>query len=121
MGAILACPFCATQKVKKIGVSLNQPYYINLGMTFIRSNTIHSVWPKPPPARREGSSELFAMRSIKSPRNAIKRETNDSAVGQIVRFSLSGLYFSDKTVLRLPCAGGGRVLAAERAMLRIAC
>ena len=26
-----------------------------------------------------------------------------------------------QNILRLPCAGGGRVLAAERAMLRIAC
>ena len=39
---------------------------------------------------------------------------------KIVRLSMSGLYFQVK-VLRLPCAGGGRVLAAERAMLRIAC
>ena len=27
----------------------------------------------------------------------------------------------EQTVLRLPCAGGVRVLAAERAILRIAC
>ena len=76
MGAILDCPFCATQKVKKIGVSLNQPYYINLGMTFIRSNTIHSVWPKPPPARREGSSVLLSMQYSKSPRIR-KKERNE--------------------------------------------
>ena len=42
------------------------------------------------------------------------------AIGRIVRFSLSGLLFEIKIILRLPCAGGGRVLAAERAILRIA-
>ena len=40
-------------------------------------------------------------------------------VVRIVRFSMSGLYFQAK-ILRLPCAGGVRVLAAERAILRIA-
>ncbi len=34
---------------------------------------------------------------------------------------MSGLLLETTTVLRLPCAGGGRVLAAERVMLRIAC
>ena len=38
-----------------------------------------------------------------------------------VRLSMSGLLLETTTVLRLPCAGGDRVLAAERAMLRIAC
>ena len=40
---------------------------------------------------------------------------------RIVRFSMSGLLFETITVLRLPFAGGVRVLAAERTMLRIAC
>ena len=34
---------------------------------------------------------------------------------------MSGLLFKTTTVLRLPCAGGVRVLAAELAILRIAC
>ena len=33
---------------------------------------------------------------------------------------MSGLLFADETVHRQPCAGGVRVLAAERAILRIA-
>ena len=39
---------------------------------------------------------------------------------RIVRLSLSGLLLETTTGLRLPCAGGGRVLAAEQAILRIA-
>ena len=56
----------------------------------------------------------------KSPRNAKNERKERFAVARIVPFSLSRLYFSDKIVLRLPCAGGVRVLAAELAILRIA-
>ena len=44
------------------------------GLTSIRGNTTLSEWPKPPPARREGSSVLFFSQQFMKPAKA-KRET----------------------------------------------
>ena len=87
----------------------------------MRGNTTLTGWPKPPPARREGSSVPFSMRCIKKPAKRDIEINERFAQRRIVRLSLSGLWFETTIALRLPCAGGGRVLAAERAMLRIAC
>ena len=89
-------------------------------MTPIRGNTNLTGWPKPPPARREGSSVQFSMLRIKKPAKRDKERNERFVVTRIVRFSLSGLLFETPAVLRLPCAGGVRVLAAEHAILRIA-
>ena len=63
--------------------SIEQPCYINFGTTYIRGNTPHSECPKAPPARREGSSGLFAMRSIKKPAKAKKGGMNDSPLREL--------------------------------------
>ena len=83
------------------------------GPASVRGNTTLTVCPEAPPARREGSSVLFAVLHSKSPR--VQKERNERfAQRRIIRFSLSGLYLPDKNVHRLPCAGGVRVLAAEQ-------
>ena len=69
-------------KNKKSGIT-SSSRNVNFEMTSIRGNTIHSVWPKPPPARREGSSGLFAMRSIKKPAKAKKGGMNDSPLREL--------------------------------------
>ena len=61
------------------------------------------------------------MRCIKKPAKRDIEINERFAQRRIVRLSLSGLWFETTIALRLPCAGGGRVLAAERAILRIAC
>ena len=107
---------CQTQK---LGRTSNSRIPQNFGMTAIRGNTIHSEWPKPPPARREGSSGLFAMHCIKKPAKRDKEKNERFAVARIVRFSLSGLLFADKRFIdcaaaRAPRARGGACDTAYR-------
>ena len=70
--------------------SIEQPCYINFDTTYIRGNTPHSECPKAPPARREGSSRLFAMNGIvfRKPAKAKKGETNDSLQKQEIGYYL---------------------------------
>ncbi len=72
-------------------------------MTSIRGNTTLTVWPKPPPARREGSSILFTKCCIQSPRTRYRDKRMIRPATRIIRLSLSGLYFvRTKTLLDCP-------------------
>ena len=71
-------------KNKKSGIT-SSSRNVNFEMTSIRGNTPLSVWPKPPPARREGSSILFAMNGIvfRKPAKAKKGGMNDSPLREL--------------------------------------
>ena len=61
--------------IHQTGITHNSRYALVFDSTVIRGNTILTGWPKPPPARREGSSGLFAMRCIIKPAKRDKERT----------------------------------------------
>ncbi|WP_274957985.1 hypothetical protein, partial [Millionella massiliensis] len=89
-------------------------HYRNTGIfrqTSIRGNTNLTECPKAPPARREGSPRQFFSPNKKSVEKRENRPICNAANRSILRMRFFILF---NTALRLLCAGGVRVLAAEQ-------
>ena len=82
--------------------STEQPCYINFDTTYIRGNTPLTEWPKPPPARREGSSILSATLCIKEPTQRDKERDERFAQRPNRSFLFERALFSDKTFIDCP-------------------